>query len=125
MTEYLTYLTRRNIATALILTYVAIGAVVVITGGMTLEALVQLLDAPVAALVVGAGLTTIAFTRAAPGETVLGIAALLVIAYAIIGAIQVVSTDLTFEAYLKLMDLPVAGLAIGKGLFANNVPPVR
>lgn len=120
MNRFLLYLTRKNIVTALVLLYVAIGAVKVLAGDLTLPALVSLLDVQVAALAIGAGLAGISFAKAAPGEPLLGIAAVLVLAYALVGAIQVLTSSLTFEAYLKLMDVPVAGLAIGKGIAANN-----
>lgn len=120
MTGLLQYLTRKNVVTALVLLYVAIGAVKVLAGDLTLSALVSLMDVQVAALAIGAGLAGISFAKASSGEPILGIAAVLVLAYAVVGAIQVLTSSLIFEAYLRLMDLPVAGLAIGKGIAANN-----
>ena len=118
--DVLSYLTRSNVATVLILAMVLAGICAIILGELTLDELVNLLAEPVGALVVGGGLATISFTRARAGEPVLGIAALLVVAYAVVGLIQVFLGDLTFPGYLEVMQLPAAGLAIGKGIFANN-----
>ena len=120
MKSVLSYMTQKNTVTFLILLFVGVGLFKVANGTIALQNLVSLLDVQVAALAAGAGLASIKFTKATAGEPILGIAVILVLAYALIGAVQVVTTSLTFEAYLKLMELPVAGLAIGKGLFANN-----
>jgi hypothetical protein len=48
------------------------------------------------------------------------IATILVVGYAIVGAIQCLSGDISFEEYLRLMDVPVAGLAVGRGLAARK-----
>jgi peptidoglycan/LPS O-acetylase OafA/YrhL len=121
--DVLSYLTRSNVALLLILFMVLAGICAVILGELTLDELVNLLSKPVGALVIGGGLATVSFARAKAGEPVLGVAALLVIAYAIVGLIQVFIGDLTFPGYLQVMDVPAAGLAIGKGIFANNGLP--
>lgn len=117
------YLTQKNVVTALLGIYVIVGLLKVCglgDGDLTLAGLVNLLDVQIAAYGIGAGLATITFAKAAPGEPLLGFAALLVLGYAVAGAVQVLADSLTFEAYLKTMDIPFAGLAIGKGLFAHN-----
>lgn len=118
--DALSYITQKNIVVTLILLLVGVGIANVFAGDLELAALAKLLGIPVAGLAAGAGLSTIQFTKAAPGEPILGIAILLVLAYAIAGAVQVLTNDLEFPEYVKLIDLPVAGLAVGKGLFANN-----
>lgn len=120
MDQLFRFVTRTNVVTFVILLYVVIGCIKVILGDLTLEVLVALLTTPVAALAAGAGLASIKFTPAPAGEQVLAIAVILVLAYAIVGAVQVLASDLTFEAYLHIMAVPLGGLAVGKGLFANN-----
>jgi len=120
--EVTEYLTQRNLVTFLILLFTGIGLVKVATGDLELATVISLLDVPVAALAVGAGLATIKFTKATAGEPILGIAAILILGYAVAGAVQVFVDDLTFEAYLRVLEVPLAGLAVGKGLFANNSP---
>ena len=120
MNSILAYLTRNNVVLALVLIYVAVGVAKVLFGDLPLQNLVALMDVQIAALGLGAGLATVGFVRAQSGEQILGIAALLVLLYAAVGGGQVIAGDMTYEGYLKLMDLPVAGLAVGKGVFANN-----
>lgn len=118
--DFLQYVTKKNTATALILFMVATAMYSVLVGNITLSEAVALLDLPVTGLVIGAGLTGIAFTKARGVEEILGIAVVLILVYAVVGMIQVFTSDLTIEAYLKLLDLPAFGMAIGKGAAANN-----
>lgn len=121
MKSVLLYLTRKNTATALIL-FMVVAAMysVLVAQTITLEEAVNLLDLPITGLLIGAGLTGIAFTKAKGVEQILGVAVVLVLVYAVIGLIQVFTSDLTIEAYLKLLDLPAFGMAIGKGAASNN-----
>jgi type IV secretory pathway VirB2 component (pilin) len=46
-------------------------------------------------------------------------ATLIVVVIVVVGAVQVLTGALTFEEYLKLIDVPVAGLAVGRGIAAR------
>lgn len=119
----LSYFTRSNAATFLILLLVAVGIEQVVSNNLSLTAMATAVAIPVGALAAGAGLSTIAFTRARAGEAILGIPVVLVVVYGVVGAYQVVFTDvLPFEEFMGVIQLPAAGVAIGKGLFANNSP---
>lgn len=48
------------------------------------------------------------------------IATLVVLALVAIGGIQVITNDLSFEEFIRLIDVPVAGLAVGRGLAARK-----
>lgn len=48
------------------------------------------------------------------------VATIIVGIYAIVGAVQCIAGDITFEEYIRLMDVPVAGLAVGRGLAARK-----
>ena len=51
---------------------------------------------------------------------VLPIATIVVLALTAVGCIQVVTDDLTFEELIRLLDVPLAGLAVGRGLAARK-----
>lgn len=122
MNEFLSYFTRTNAATFLILLLIAVGIEQTFANDVSLTTMAQELAIPVGALAAGAGLSTIAFKRAGAGETVLGIPVLLVILYGVVGAFQVVTGTLPFTDFMGVIQLPAAGVAVGKGLFANNSP---
>lgn len=118
--EYLQYLTRKNVLTALVVIYAAVGLYVVQTTDLSIMGLINLLDEQALAFGVGVGLAQIKFAKALPGEPLLGYFALVVIGVAVIGAIHVFDTSMTYEAYMASMTPYVAALSIAKGLFANN-----
>lgn len=113
-------LTQNNTVTALLVIFVGVGLGKLIVGQLTFPHLVNLLDVQIAAYGIGAGLATIKFKKAVPGEPLLGFLSILVVGAAIIMGVQVLLDSLTYEAYLNDMAAPFAGLAIGKGLFAHN-----
>lgn len=120
------YLTKGNVATALILLILAAGTVKVVIGELQIAELIKLMDIPVVGLAIGAGATSIRFTKALPGEQLVPLVTLVVVAGAIAGAAQCIFGALTFEAFVKTIELPVAGLAVGRGLAAHNsVPPAK
>lgn len=120
MDGVLKYLTRSNTATFLILLLIAVGIEQTFANNVSLTTMAEELAIPVGALAAGAGLSTIAFRRAGAGEQILGIPVLLVTVYGIVGAIQVVLGSLPFNEFMGVIQLPAAGVAVGKGLFANN-----
>lgn len=122
MDGVLQFLTRSNTATFLILLLIGVGIEQTFANDISLTTMAEQLAIPVGALAAGAGLSTIAFRRAHAGEQILGIPVLLVAIYGVVGAIQVVLGSLPFTEYMGVIQLPAAGVALGKGLFANNSP---
>lgn len=120
LADLLQYLTRRNTLTALVVIYALVGIYVVATTDLSAMGLINTLDEQAVAFGVGVGLAQIKFAKALPGEPLLGYYALVVIGVAVVGAYNVVDTRLTYEAYMASMTPYVAGLAIAKGLYANN-----
>lgn len=120
MNALLSYLTRKNTLTALIVLYAVVGFYVVATTDLSAMGLINTLDQQAIAFGVGVGLANVKFTKALPGEPLLGYFALVVIGVAVVGAYNVFDTKLTYEAYMASMTPYVAGLSIAKGLFANN-----
>lgn len=121
MNGVLSYFTRGNSAVFLILLLVAVAIEQTFAESLSLATVADELKVPIGALVVAGGLSTIQFKRAQAGESVLAIAVVLVIVYALVGAVQVVFTnDLPFSEYISIVQFPAAGVAVGKGLFANN-----
>jgi hypothetical protein len=117
------YLTSGNVATTLILLIVAVGAVKVAIGDLSIAQLTNLMDVPVVGLALGAGAAKIQFNKAVPGESLVPMVTLLVVVAAIAGALSCIFGSLTFEAFVKTIQLPVAGLAVGRGIAANNQEP--
>lgn len=122
MSDVLSYFTRSNAATFLVLLLIAVGIEQTFANNISLTAMAQELAIPVGALAAGAGLATISFKRAAAGEAILGIPVILVVVYGVVGGIQVVVGTLPFGEFMAVVQLPAAGVAVGKGLFANNAP---
>ncbi len=122
MDGVLKYFTRSNTATFLVLLLIAVGIEQTFANNVSLTTMAEELAIPVGALAAGAGLSTIAFRRAGDGEQILGIPVLLALLYGVAGAIQVVVGSLPFTEFMGVIQLPAAGVALGKGLFANNSP---
>lgn len=120
MKAILSYVTKQNSAAFLILLLVAVGIEQTFANNTSLTAMAQELAIPVGALAAGAGLSTIAFKKAAAGETILAIPVLIVVLYGVVGAIQVIAGSLPFTEYMAVIQLPAAGVALGKGFFAHN-----
>jgi hypothetical protein len=118
--DFLQYLTRKNTLTALIVIYAIAGFYVVATTDLSAMGLINTLDEQALAFGIGVGLAQIKFSKALPGEPLLGYFALVVIGVAVVGAYNVFETKLTYEAYMASMTPYVAALSIAKGLFANN-----
>lgn len=120
MKALLLYLTRSNTALFVFGVFLAIGVYVVFATDLTAMGLVGILQPQALALGLGIGLANIQFKRALPGEPVLGGYALLVLVVVGVGAIEVLSAPLTYEAWVSQVSPWVAGLFVAKGIFANN-----
>jgi hypothetical protein len=113
-------LSKANVVTSLVLIYFFIGAAKVLGGDLEFNALISLMGPQIGGLAVGRGLATVKSTAATGATSAASVATVLVLLYALLGGVQVVVDDLTFEAYLESMNIPVAGLAVGRGIAANN-----
>lgn len=113
-------LSKANIATSIVVIFFLVGAVKVVAGDIEFNNLISLMAVPTAGLAVGRGLAAVDLPQAPAAIPAVAVATILVLAYAVLGGVQVVVDNLTFEAYLKSMDVPLAGLAIGRGIAANN-----
>lgn len=122
MSKILEYLTKSNTALAVFAAFLLVGVYVVFKTDLTAMGLAAILQVQAIALGIGVGLAQIKFTKAVPGEPVLGAYALLVIVVVVIGGIEVLSAPLTYEGWVTQVSPWVAGLFVAKGLFANNSP---
>lgn len=126
LSDLLKYLTRNNVLSALLLIYLAIGLVIVATTSLDILGLMAILNGIAVSYGIGVGLASIKFTRALPGEQLLGIFGLIVLAVAVVAGIEVITGNepslAAYETYIAGMTPWIAGLAIGKGLHAHNTP---
>ena len=47
-------------------------------------------------------------------------ATVVVLVIVAVGAVQVLTGDLSFEEFIRLVDVPLAGLAVGRGIAARR-----
>lgn len=114
------WITAANIVSAILLAELLVGLYVVATTDLALLGLWHLLDDQALAYGIATGLAGIAFTKGKSLEPLLILAALYVLFVVATTLYSVLTSDVTFEAGVVVISPWVAGLAIGKGLLANN-----
>lgn len=114
------WLTTSNLVSAILLAELLVGVYVVATTDLALIQLWGLLDEQALAYGIATGLAGIAFAKAKAVEPLVSLAALYVCFVVGTTLFDVLTSKVTYEAGILAISPWVAGLAIGKGLVANN-----
>lgn len=113
------WITTANIVSAILLAELLVGLYVVASTDLALLGLWNLLDEQALAYGIAAGLAGIAFSRGTALQPILILAALYVLFVVATTLFNVLTSSVTYEAGVLAISPWVAGLAIGKGIFAN------
>lgn len=114
------WLTTANFVSAILLAELLVGLYVVATTDLAILGLWGLLDEQALAYGIATGLAGIAFTKGKALEPLVILATLYVVFVVGSTLFDVLTSKVTFEAGVVVISPWVAGLAIGKGIVANN-----